>query len=87
MKYKPLKLIKYYGLIYCPRNKILTLSYNDEDLFKTLVHRDDINLNGINKKGFTPLHNAVKLNDFDLVSFILNSKRNKTSIDSKTNDG
>lgn len=65
----------------------LLMTYKNCEIFSHLVHANDIDFNIVDKKGYSPLHLAVKKNYYEDVSFILNSKRYKIPIDSRINDG
>lgn len=65
----------------------LSLTYSNSDIFKTLVRRSDIDLNTVDKNGLTPLHMAALNKDFDLVEYILYSRRNSISVNARTNSG
>lgn len=52
-----------------------------------LVRRSDIDLNTVNGQGYTPLHIAVLRKDFNLVDYIIYSRRNSISINARTKSG
>ena len=66
---------------------LLSLSYTDSTIFSMLIHRSDIDINTVNDQGYTPLHIAVLRKDFNLVDYIIYSRRNSISINAKTKSG
>ena len=66
---------------------LLSLLYNNYPLFKKLVYKSDIDLNVENEEGFTPLHAVVEFGDFELVKFLLETRKMNIQMNQRTKDG
>lgn len=66
---------------------LLLIAYNNFSVFEKLIHRNDIDLNVVDERGYNIVHKAIELNNLKLVSYILDKKMQDMSMDTRTNDG